>query len=213
MQQILSQIQLHNENKTSSDALLIGISGIDAAGKGFVSKALKNKLEQQGLKVALLCIDDWHQPKTIRLKKPYGAFNFYSNAFRWNDLFDKLILPLKKDRKVDLVENIIKVHDDKYFEHHYLIENIDVILLEGIFLFKKEVQHYYDYKIWIGCDYKTALDRAKQRNQEKTGIRELVIEYENIYFPAQEIHLHKDDVLNQVNAVFMNCHKENIIIQ
>lgn len=212
LNKIAESIDLIHKNKKEG-AVLVGISGIDAAGKGTVAKHLKKKLESGGLKVALVGVEEWHEPQTIRLKKPYDAFHFYSHAFRWNDLFGKLILPLKKNRSVDLMEKLIHVHADIYFEYQYLFEDIDVILLEGIFLFKKELEKHFDFKIWISCDYETALDRAKMRNQENREMNELVMDYGNIYFPAQEIHLQKDDVLYHANAVFINFRKENLNFQ
>jgi uridine kinase len=189
----------------NQEALLVGISGIDAAGKGFISGQIKDKLEKKGLKVALVSIDDWHQPKNFRLIKPYGAFNFYATGFRFDELFDKLILPLKKYRSVNILEDLVHATEDVHYKKQFFFEEIDVILLEGIFIFKKEFQHHYDYKIWVGCDYKTALERSKKRNQEKQDLNILERDYLNIYFPAQEIHIQRDNVKNQVNTIFINC--------
>jgi uridine kinase len=45
-------------------------------------------------------------------------------------------------------------------------DNVDLILLEGIFLFKRAHQQRYDFRLWIDCSFKTALERALRRSQE-----------------------------------------------
>ena len=82
-----------HDNKTTFTA---AISGIDAAGKGFIAKGLQNELEQKGLKIANINIDPWQNPLDIRLQKVNAAENFYENVFRWDHFFEELVLPLKK---------------------------------------------------------------------------------------------------------------------
>ena len=40
-------------------SMLVGVSGIDASGKGFTAKLLSGQLEDQGLIVALINVDGW----------------------------------------------------------------------------------------------------------------------------------------------------------
>ena len=53
-----------------------------------------------------------------------------------------------------------------YKRHTYHFQDVDVILLEGIFLLKREFQQSYDLSVWIDCTFETALERALQRAQE-----------------------------------------------
>jgi uridine kinase len=50
--------------------------------------------------------------------------------------------------------------------HPYEFREVDVILLEGIFLLKQELRAHYDLSIWIDCSFKTALARAIARARE-----------------------------------------------
>src|SRR5205085_12579908 len=76
--------------------------------------------------------------------------------------------------------------------HSYDLQNIDVIILEGIFLFKKELREKYDLAFWIECPFETALQRAVLRNQEGLSENEVIRDYRDINFPAQMIYLAKD---------------------
>ena len=49
-----------------SRPLILGICGSQGSGKSFVSESLKRSLEQQGLRVALLSLDDLYLPKSQR---------------------------------------------------------------------------------------------------------------------------------------------------
>lgn len=93
--------------------------------------------------------------------------------FRWNDLFNRLILPLKKDKGIYLETTGIRTDADIYYPLIYDLRNIDIILIEGIFLFKQEYLSFYDLTIWIDCSFETGLRRAIQRNTESPGYEDI----------------------------------------
>jgi uridine kinase len=82
--------------------------------------------------------------------------------------------------------------------------DVDVILLEGIFLLKKDYRHQYDLSIWIECSFETALQRAVARAQEGLPPAETVRAYESIYFPAQRLHFQLDAPMRAANMVLHN---------
>ena len=59
-------------------------------------------------------------------------------------------------------------------------------MLEGIFLFKRELQQCYDFRLWIDCSFKTALERALSRLQEGLPPADTIAAYERIYFRLSE---------------------------
>jgi putative protein kinase ArgK-like GTPase of G3E family len=46
----------------SLSAFTLAISGIDASGKGYITKLVQEELERRGLKVANINIDPWQNP-------------------------------------------------------------------------------------------------------------------------------------------------------
>jgi len=52
-------------------ALLVGISGIDASGKGFVTTRIAESLQKRGIKLAVISADGWlnlpHVPFTSKI--------------------------------------------------------------------------------------------------------------------------------------------------
>lgn len=188
----------------ASNALLAGISGIDASGKGFVTGQLAEHLDAAGVRCAVIHADDWlNLPKT-RFCPSNPAQHFYANAIRFEVLFESLILPLRSARSIGLTALLATETGAEYYQHHYDVAMADVILLEGIFLFKQRHVNYFDLKIWIECAFDTALRRAIARSQEALSLDETIRAYNEIYFPAQRLHLSIDDPRGAADIVFSN---------
>jgi len=81
---------------------VIGLSGIDGSGKTSIATAVTQHLQALGVRVALVPLDPWHTPRTARFLGSDPAAHFYRNAFRWTELFDQLIEPLRSNQSVDL---------------------------------------------------------------------------------------------------------------
>jgi len=93
--------------------------------------------------------------------------------------------------------------NDVYMQS-YDFDEVDVIVLEGIFLLKKELKKNYDLAFWIDCLFETALQRAILRNQEGLSEEEIIRDYSTIYFPAQMIHFVRDDPKSDVDGIMEN---------
>jgi uridine kinase len=87
---------------------------------------------------------------------------------------------------------------------HRSFDDIDVILVEGIFLLKPAYRGHFDESFWVNCTFKTALERALARGQEGLPPDETIRDYQTIYFPAQRIHLHEDNPRAFATAVLNN---------
>jgi len=86
----------------------------------------------------------------------------------------------------------------------YAFENVDVIVLECIFLFKRGYRDHFDLAIWIDCSFDRALERAVRRAQEKLNEADTVRAYETVYFPAQRIHLDQDRPRETADVIIDN---------
>lgn len=185
-------------------SLLAGISGIDASGKGFIAAKLADKIRQTGFNVANINIDGWLNLPEIRFKAENPAENFYQNGLRLEEMFKKLILPLRENRSISLTADFAEETAVEFRPHEYFYKDIDIILVEGIFLFKNEFKTRFDVKIWIECPFETALRRAIARSQENLSPAETVKAYETIYFPAQKIHFATDAPQKSADLIFRN---------
>jgi uridine kinase len=182
----------------------VAISGIDASGKGYVGNLLQQRFEGEGYKIANINIDPWQNPLPVRLQKENPAENVYENIFRWNDFFEQLIFPLQKKGGIYLETKGIRSDADVYYPLVYNDIDIDILLIEGILLFKKKYLSYYDYKIWIDCSFETGLQRAIRRNAENLSEDQLVYDYQTFYYSAQRLHFERDNPKENANIIFPN---------
>lgn len=197
---IIEKFKIHS----STNTFTVGISGIDASGKGYITGFLQKELEKRNYKVANINVDPWQNPIPIRLQKDDPAENFYQNVFRWDNFFTQLIVPLRTNRHIYLQTSLIRTDGDFYYSFIYDFNDIDILLIEGIFLFKQELLNYYDWKIWIDCSFETGIYRAIERNSEKLSREQLIHDYNTYYYPAQIYHFQRDDPKVVSNIIYCN---------
>jgi uridine kinase len=185
-------------------ALLVGISGIDGSGKGFITEKLADALRTKSLNVALIPADDWLNLPHVSINRDNYAEHFYEHAIRFDEMFERLIVPLKQNRDINITADCADAKGTTYREQCYDFRNIDIVLLEGIFLFKPAYRHQFDLGVWIDCSFKCALKRAIERGQEGLPPAETIKAFQTIYFPAQRIHLARDNPREGADIVFAN---------
>ena len=71
-------------------------------------------------------------------------------------------------------------------------------------MFKRGYAGLLDLRIWIDCDFETALRRAVARSQEGLDPKETERAYRRIYFPAQRHHFAIDRPGESANIVYEN---------
>jgi uridine kinase len=177
----------------SARSLLCAITGIDGSGKGYVSARLSAALTAAGLGVAKIGIDGWLNLPAVRFGGPDPGRHFYEHAIRFDALFRDLVLPLRERRAHTLTMAFVEETATTSRPHTYEFSNVDVIILEGVFLLKRAQRTMLDWSCWIDCTFDTALERAIRRQQEGLGPEATRSTYETIYFPAQRLHLALDD--------------------
>jgi uridine kinase len=181
----------------------VAISGIDGSGKGYVTTRINEAL-RANLRVAAINIDGWLNLPRVRFSAENPAEHFYRHAVRFDDLFAQLALPLRDRRSLRLEADYAEETATEHRRHVYDFQDVDIILLEGIYLLKREFQSYYDLSFWIDCSFETALARALARRQEGLSAAETIHAYRTIYFPAQELHFTRDDPRAAAAAIVNN---------
>ena len=185
-------------------SVLAAITGIDGAGKGYFTAQLVKSLQANGVRTASVNIDGWLNLPNIRFDPSNPAEHFYLRAIRFDEMFGQLIFPLRDLRSICCEVDYAEETAVTYRRHLYSFENVDVILLEGIFLLKQAFQSYYDLSCWIDCSFETALQRAIARGQEALSPEDTSRAYRTIYFPAQEIHFQRDNPRAAATAILNN---------
>lgn len=185
-------------------AALVAVSGIDASGKGYLTMKIADALQSHSLRVANINIDGWLNLPHIRFDSSNPAQHFYLHAIRFAEMFDQLIFPLRDCRSVNIEMDYTEETATEYRKQLCSQADVDVILLEGIYLLKRAFQTYYDLSFWIDCTFDTALERAIARGQEGLLPEATISAYRTIYFPAQKIHFTRDNPKGAATAIIPN---------
>lgn len=188
----------------SRRGLLVGLSGIDGSGKGFVAARVEAELRTAGLRVASLNVDGWLNLPAVRFSRVNPGEHFYHNALRLDAMFAELVLPLRRRRTLRVAAMLAEETAEAFHEHLYEFEDVDVVLLEGIFIYKRAYRAHFDVACWVDCTFETALERAVRRSQEGLPPEATISAYRTIYFPAQRLHFERDEPRASVDVVVGN---------
>src|SRR5262245_46213393 len=161
--EVVRKILERQANIPYTRSLLVGVSGIDGCGKGYLATQLQAHLALRGVIPALLHADGWLNLPHKRFDQNAPAANFYENAIRLDQFFNQLVLPLRDRRSILLEADFVDETASDYRKHTYDYRDVAVVLVEGIFLFKPQYRKYFDLAIWIDCSFPTALVRAINR--------------------------------------------------
>lgn len=201
---VIEQVLEIRKNLSAQRSILVAITGIDGCGKGYLTAQIAEALTAKGVNVAVIGVDGWLNLPEKRFSNQNPAEHFYLHALRFDEMFTQLIFPLRDRRSIQLVADFAEETATNFRQHTYNFQEIDVILLEGIYLLKRAFQNYYDLSVWINCTFETALERAIDRAQEGLPPEETIAAYRNIYFPAQQIHFERDAPQSNATLILNN---------
>ncbi len=204
LRQVVETVLERQRAAPAKQSLLVALSGIDGAGKGYLGGHLVAALRGCGLNAVLITIDPWLNLPAEPFSSARPAEHFYANAIRFEEMFEKLVLPLKLNRSVHIEADVAEETATEFRRHTYEFNNVDVIVLEGIYLLRRDLRRQYDLSLWIECSFETALERALRRAQEGLPPAETVRAYQTIYFPAQLIHFALDEPWAAADLVIPN---------
>jgi uridine kinase len=204
LQTVIEQIREKRVSIPAQRSVLVAITGIDGCDKGYLAAQLFEQLAAQGVRAAIINVDGWLNLPHVRFDRSNPAEHFYLHAIRFDEMFGRLVLPLRDRRSLRLEADYAEETATQYRRHTYEFDELDVILLEGAYLLKRPFQAYYDLSVWVECSFDTALERAIARKQEGLTPMATTEAYRSIYFPAQEIHFRRDDPRGAATLIVNN---------
>jgi uridine kinase len=139
--------------------LRVGIDGAGGAGKSTFAGHLAERLRGRDVRVETVHMDDFYLPSAERtLARCDDAMG---TAFDWQRLRDQVLLPLRSGRRA-----AYQRYDwgtDALAEWHAIPE-VQVVLVEGIYVLHCELRALYDVTVWIDCPREVRLARGLARD-------------------------------------------------
>ncbi|WP_017415879.1 P-loop NTPase fold protein [Clostridium tunisiense] len=181
--------KLKNED-ISKKIYVIGIDGLGGAGKSTLVNSLKLQLQSENYYSYVLHIDDFIHPKRIRYDLSKEEWDCYYNVqWRYDYLVKEILSPIKNGEIIDKQIEIYDKENDRYTTQRVNLVNGSVLILEGIFLQRKELKPYLDFIIYLEVSRDVRLNRVLARDGYMGGLEDIKCKYEKRYFPAEEKYI------------------------
>lgn len=190
----------------------VAIDGIDAAGKTTLADDLVSPVELQGRPAIRASLDGFHRPRAERYQQGEDSpAGYYEDSFDYAALRETLLLPLGPGGSRVYQRAIFDYQADaplpSRMEHAG--ENA-VLLVDGIFLLRPELDDLWDYRIFVDVAFETALHRALVRDEPLFGSSTTPgTRYLRRYFPAQRLYLDTVRPQQRADAVVENDDPEH----
>jgi len=196
--------------------ILVGIDGVDAAGKTTFADKLAYSLEESNRQIIRASIDGFHNPKAIRYRKGRNSpIGYYQNSFNHHLVIDKLLIPLSSgDLKYKEVVFDYRI-DDEVNVPSKKADKDAILIMDGIFLFRPELFNYWDIKIFLDVGFDVALQRAIKRAKDQGDLdseQDIIDIYNRRYIPGQKLYFQEATPQEKVDILIDNTRYENPVI-
>lgn len=188
---------LLNQNKSP----IIGIDGLGGAGKTTISEIIIDELKKNNIHTVLLHIDDFIHKREVRYNPNFPDWQCYYDLQWRYDYFCEVIDRIKSSGYTNV--ELYDKENDLYINKHFSVSDCTVIIVEGIFLQRKELVNLFDYMIYIDIPERVRLNRVLLRDTYIGTKEEILFKYENRYLPAE--HKYIEEYNPSQKADFIVC--------
>ena len=194
-QELLTTLADHIASRASREPahpLRVAFDGIDASGKTTLADNLVQPLEARGIPVIRASIDGFHRPRVERYRQgAESPMGYYEDSFDYAALRDALLGPLGPGGSLHYRRAVFDYHvDEPALVPEEEAPPEAVLLFDGVFLQRPELDGFWDYLIFVAVDEVVAVRRAMQRDLALFGTAEAVLaRYLRRYMPAQRFYI------------------------
>lgn len=191
---------------------VVGVGGMDGSGKSHFAEDLRAYLSQT-FKVSIIHLDDFHNPKAVRHTGANEVENYLHKSINFCMFEERVLLPLTLTGKLFWEAALLDLDTDQYSnEVKYDVGPGGIVIIEGVFLFRKPWRQYIDLRIFLRVAAEIAIERGTRRDAERLG-DDVLRRYEMKYVPAQALHFAADDPEGNAEIVIDNSdvNQQNIV--
>jgi uridine kinase len=185
--------------------LLVGIDGFTAAGKTSFGHELAERLAGAGRPVLRATLDDFKKPwKDRHLYDRESGEGYYRNAYDYESV-RRLLLDPARSPEADSCAlcGIDPLTQLDHSAQRSPLAPDAVIVVDGVFAFRPEIDDYWDYRVWLDVDAELSVRRGAQRDGDWAGSEAETL-HRDRYGVAQRIYLDEVDPLPRTDVVVDN---------
>lgn len=176
-----SILKLSSEN----EVIIIGIDGLGGAGKSTISERICCEIKTNNVHTILLHIDDFINVREVRYNSAYPEWQCYYDLQWRYEYFAGIINQIKNRTNNNIEIELYDKDNDCYFSQNYDIKEKTVVIVEGIFLQRKELYGIFNYMVYIDVTEDERMTRVLKRDTYIGNEQQIIDKYENRYFPAE----------------------------
>ena len=185
----------------------MGIDGRTAAGKTTLADELVGLIERRGRTVIRACIDDFPRPSNEKYvlgrMSPEG---YYLHSFAYEKVQQDLRAPLGPGGTRQYRPSGWLSEDGQPMENPSEVAAQDSILLcDGVFLFRPELDDYWDYRIFVEITPELSLLRGVPRDAGWVGSEEEARRrYKERWIPGEQVYIDRVRPTEKADLVIDN---------
>lgn len=196
----------------TNEPTLVAIDGRSAAGKTTLADELAARVSEQGRPTLRSSIDDFHPPghKYRSSQRRYTPMSYYAEGYDYTAFRQCVLEPLRQGGSRRCRLALWDSFNDLPFPEQWVdVPSDAIVIVDGAFLLRSDLRHYWDNTIWLQIDWQTMLERAAQRDVAWVGDADVVLDrYRTFWIPMHELYEADANPMALVNIIVDNQYPE-----
>lgn len=185
----------------------VAIDGRTAAGKTTLANELVAPIERRGRPVIRVEIDDFHRPRAERRRRTElpSWERYYRDSFDHPAIRAAFLALGSGGSRHFRAKQFDSFHDRSFDEPEQAAPPDAIVLADGVFLFRPELDDLWDVRIFVEIDAAESLRRGPPRDRAWIGSIDVAAErYRATYLPGEQYYLDTIQPGERADAVLDN---------
>jgi len=181
------------------------IDGHTGAGKTTLADELAPAIRVRSRPCIRASMDGFHRPRAERYRRGRSSpEGYYHDAFDYEAVRRLLLDPLgpRGDRKYQTASHDLEQDEEASAPVRTAVPR-SVLVVDGSFLQRAELEGCWDFRVWVEVDVETARARGVARDRGAFG-PEIDRLYRERYLPAQRLYVEEASPADGADVRFMN---------
>lgn len=184
----------------------VAVDGRTAAGKTTLGHELASLLVDAGRVVLRASLDDFKRPWAERHRYDrVSGEGYYRNAFDLDAIRALLLAPaLPTGTGLVALCSIDPITQIDHSGTRVMMPNDGVLIVDGVFALRPELDHHWDLRIWIHIDAEESVRRGTARDGAREGRARAEVLHRKRYAPAKRLYIAEADPGTRADIIIDN---------